>query len=171
MSPYDPKVYLNLATALAAEMLETFGYGSVAEVLWRVDVRLAGAGELDAEYAACVLYTNGYKDIAVAPKTLRDKTELALALFLIHEAVHVLDPQWHHTRQSVSRTQAAKEKAELDADDIALDIGQKWLERLRHQGQFDQAMELVEALAFLREHWMHHRQLFVRNVLHVAAFQ
>lgn len=172
MSPYNPKVYLNLATALAAEMLETFGYRSVAEVLWRVDVRLAVAGELtDAQFAACILYTDGYKDIAVAPKTLRDKPELTLALFLIHEAVHVLDAQWHDTRNTVARRQAAEEKAELDADHIAIDIGQKWLERMRHHGQFEEAMELVETLVFLREHWMHHREQFVRRVLSMAALQ
>jgi hypothetical protein len=166
MSPYDPKVHLNLATALAAEMLETFGYGSIAEVLWRVDVRLAVAGELtDSAFAACVLYTDGYKDIAVAPRTLRDKPELTLALFLIHEAVHVLDAQWH----AVARTSAATEKAELDADHIALEVGQKWLERLRYQRQFEAAMEVVETLVFLHEHWTHHRDQFVRRVISIAA--
>jgi hypothetical protein len=170
MSPYDPKVHLNLATALAAEMLETFGYGSIAEVLWRVDVRLAVAGELaDSVFAACVLYTDGYKDIAVAPRALRDKPELTLALFLIHEAVHVLDAQWHNTRNTVARTSAATEKAELDADHIALDVGQKWLERLRYQRQFEAAMEVVETLVCLQEHWTHHRDQFVRRVISIAA--
>jgi len=151
---------LELTAALGCEMLETFGYGVIAESLWRIPVRLARSGELlDGALAE---YFVDSREIVLAPATVRENEESVLALYLIHEAVHSVDPSCHFLPTRVSKAAAAK--SELDADKVAIEVGEKWLEQLKSLGKTEDAQALTKGLNFLRRHYQHHQAIFVSSV-------